>query len=324
MLVLVRLDQVVRAEPLVAGLAFGQRIDELGDVTAGLPHLRSQDHAGIQPDDVVPLGYHRAPPLALDVVLDLDAERTVIPGSPQPAVDLAGRVDNSPPLAQADDGFQAVTATSHQVAPTPRADRHGHEPKHEPGKGGGGAAKLSGDRRGAAAPIVVGDAAAPAAADWRWTIRKDRTLEDSATAAQAAAARRQSVHARRITGPAGNRAPQRGGAADAPSDAGLAGASRSGRAPGDRARCAYLAWSDRTCRRGRHPRLAGGAVLAAAEPPGPRAAGRGDRRRARRRRPALRAPDALTAGPQRLDCKAERSARCLAERGPWTAGPACG
>ena len=47
---------------------------------------------------------HRAPPLALDVLLELDAERAVVPGGPGAAVDLAAREDEAPALAEADDG----------------------------------------------------------------------------------------------------------------------------------------------------------------------------------------------------------------------------
>src|SRR5215472_15543757 len=112
MLLLIRLDQMVGAEPPVTGQALGERVDELRDMAAGLPDLAGQDHAGVQADDVVALGDHRLPPLALDVVLDLHAERTVVPGRPQAAVDLAGRVDDPPSLAQADDGLQTVTAAS--------------------------------------------------------------------------------------------------------------------------------------------------------------------------------------------------------------------
>jgi hypothetical protein len=114
-LILVGLDQVIRPEPLMAGLALGQRVDELGDVTAGLPYLRREYHAGVQADDVVALGDDRLPPLPLDVVLDLHAERAVVPGRPQTAVDLAGRVDDPPTLAEADYGIQAVVATSHRI-----------------------------------------------------------------------------------------------------------------------------------------------------------------------------------------------------------------
>ena len=49
------------------------------------PHSRSFDCRRHSCKD-----HHRTPPLPLDVVLELDAERTVIPGGFGPAVDLAG------------------------------------------------------------------------------------------------------------------------------------------------------------------------------------------------------------------------------------------
>src|SRR6266581_3311048 len=50
---LIGLDQVIGAEPLVAGHALGERLDELGDMAARLPHLRGQDHRGVQAHDVI-------------------------------------------------------------------------------------------------------------------------------------------------------------------------------------------------------------------------------------------------------------------------------
>jgi hypothetical protein len=44
-LLLIRFEEVVRAEPLVAAEALGQRVGERGDVAAGLPHLAGEDHA---------------------------------------------------------------------------------------------------------------------------------------------------------------------------------------------------------------------------------------------------------------------------------------
>ena len=90
---------------MVTGLALGQRVGELGQMAAGLPDLRREDDAGVEADDVVADLHHRAPPLPLDVVLDLDAQRPVVPGSPEAAIDLAGREDDAPPLRQADDGL---------------------------------------------------------------------------------------------------------------------------------------------------------------------------------------------------------------------------
>ena len=131
---LVGLDQVIGAVALVAERALGERVDELGDVPAGLPYLPGQDDRGVQAHDVVALGDHRAPPLALDVVLQLDAERAVVPGSPQAAVDLAGRVDEPPSLAQADDGVEAVTAQCHGEVSI-RLAVGGRESRADPGTG---------------------------------------------------------------------------------------------------------------------------------------------------------------------------------------------
>src|SRR5215468_10502187 len=104
---------MVGPEPLVAGLALGERVHELGHVAAGLPDLPGQDDAGVEPDDVVALLDHRLPPLPLDVVLHLHAERAVVPGRTQPAVDLTGRVDETTPPAEADDRVDAVGTACH-------------------------------------------------------------------------------------------------------------------------------------------------------------------------------------------------------------------
>src|SRR5262249_3162152 len=53
--------------------------------------------------DVVTLVHHRAPPRVLDVALELDAERTVVPRRADAAVDLARREDEAAPLAQRDE-----------------------------------------------------------------------------------------------------------------------------------------------------------------------------------------------------------------------------
>ena len=108
MLLLVRLLEVVGAVALVARLALGQRVDELGEVAGRLPHPRGQDDRGVQADDVVADLHHRAPPLAADVLLELDAQGPVVPGGAGAAVDLAGRVDETPTFREIDDQVVAV------------------------------------------------------------------------------------------------------------------------------------------------------------------------------------------------------------------------
>jgi hypothetical protein len=76
------LDHVVLTEPLVAAHALDQGVGEGLDVAGGLPHPRRHDDRGILADDVLPLLDDVLPPGALDVVLELDAERAVVPARP--------------------------------------------------------------------------------------------------------------------------------------------------------------------------------------------------------------------------------------------------
>src|ERR1039458_4815230 len=91
-----------------------ERVHELGDVAAGLPHLAGQDDRRVQPDDVLPAGGHRVPPLALDVVLHLHAQRAVVPGGAQAPVDIAGGEDEATALGEADNRVDAVVTAGHQ------------------------------------------------------------------------------------------------------------------------------------------------------------------------------------------------------------------
>src|SRR5690606_7863198 len=54
-------------------------------------------------DDVVAHLHDRAPPLTLDVVLELDPERSVVPGGARAAVDLPTGEDEPSPLRERDD-----------------------------------------------------------------------------------------------------------------------------------------------------------------------------------------------------------------------------
>ena len=81
--------QLIEPEPAVVGLALHERVAERPDVPGRDPDLRVHEDPGIEPDDVVALLDHRPPPRALDVVLELDPERPVVPDGVDPAVDLA-------------------------------------------------------------------------------------------------------------------------------------------------------------------------------------------------------------------------------------------
>src|SRR5690606_17982118 len=103
-----RFLQVVDAEPLVAGLALGERVDERVHVPGGHPDLSVQHHRRVEPDHVLALLHYRPPPLAANVLLQLDSERSVVPRRPASAVDLTGRVHEPPPLGEVDDGVDTV------------------------------------------------------------------------------------------------------------------------------------------------------------------------------------------------------------------------
>ena len=95
--------QLVEPEALVVGRALDQRVAERADVAGRHPHLRVHEDAGVEPDDVVALLDHRPPPGALDVVLELDPERAVVPDRVDAAVDLARREDEAAPLRERHD-----------------------------------------------------------------------------------------------------------------------------------------------------------------------------------------------------------------------------
>src|SRR5437667_209251 len=81
--------ELVRPVATMTGGALDQRVVERGHVTGGHPDLARQDHRRVQADHVVAALDHRLPPGALDVVLQVDTQRAVVPGGPGAAVDLA-------------------------------------------------------------------------------------------------------------------------------------------------------------------------------------------------------------------------------------------
>jgi hypothetical protein len=64
---------VVRPPATLAVPAIGHWVGERSHVPARLPHSRVHDDRGLDADDVVADLHHRPPPVALDVVLQLDA-----------------------------------------------------------------------------------------------------------------------------------------------------------------------------------------------------------------------------------------------------------
>ena len=83
---LLRREHVIRARPRLARAAVGHRIGKGRLVTRVLPHQAIHQDGGIKPFHVVAFVHDRAPPGALDVVLQFDAEWSVVPGAAQSAV----------------------------------------------------------------------------------------------------------------------------------------------------------------------------------------------------------------------------------------------
>src|SRR5690606_29393576 len=93
--------------------ALHERVGEGADVTGGHPGLPGQDDRGVQADDVLASVHHRLPPLTLDVLLELDTERAVVPRRAGAAVDLTAREDEPSALAEGDDGIDDGGGSGH-------------------------------------------------------------------------------------------------------------------------------------------------------------------------------------------------------------------
>ena len=97
------LDDLVGAEALVALAAVHQRVGEAAEVTACHPGLRVHQDRGVKADVVGVLLHELLPPGVLDVLFELGAEGTVVPGVGKAAVDLAAGEDKAAVFAQRDD-----------------------------------------------------------------------------------------------------------------------------------------------------------------------------------------------------------------------------
>ena len=106
-------DELVGSVAGLAGLAVEQRIGEAGDVAGGDPGLGVHDDGRVEADVVLALLYELLEPCLLHVVLELHAERAVVPGVGQAAVDFAARVDEAAILAQGDDFVHCLFVVFH-------------------------------------------------------------------------------------------------------------------------------------------------------------------------------------------------------------------
>src|SRR5947209_7375506 len=80
-----------------------RRAVERADMAGRDPDLAGQDHRAVEADDVLTAGDHELPPLPLDVLLELHAQRAVVPRGAGAAVDLPRCEDESAPLGERDD-----------------------------------------------------------------------------------------------------------------------------------------------------------------------------------------------------------------------------
>jgi hypothetical protein len=109
----VLLQQHVGTVALFAVLVVDQRVVESIHVAAGLPHSGVHEDSGVQTHDVlVELG-HGLPPVAADVVLQLNAVRAVVVGGAKAVVDLAALEHEAVLFGMADKGFKAVFLVAH-------------------------------------------------------------------------------------------------------------------------------------------------------------------------------------------------------------------
>ena len=91
---------IVGPKAVLALLAIHERIGEPGQMPRCLPDLGMHQDRGVEALDVVAFMHHRPPPALLDVLLELDAERSVIPHGAKAAIDLGGLKYEAAPFCQ--------------------------------------------------------------------------------------------------------------------------------------------------------------------------------------------------------------------------------
>ena len=99
-LVVLLADELVGAVTRAAGLAVEQRVGKARNVAGRDPRLRVHDDGGVETDVIGALLHELLEPRLLDVVLELHAERTVVPGVGKAAVNFASGVDKAAVLAE--------------------------------------------------------------------------------------------------------------------------------------------------------------------------------------------------------------------------------
>ena len=109
------LDELVGAEALFALLAVHQGVGEAGQMAAGHPGLGVHEDGGVLTHVVGVLLHELLPPRPLDVVLQLHAQRAVVPGIGKAAVDLGACEDNAAVFAQRHDLIHGLFGVFHML-----------------------------------------------------------------------------------------------------------------------------------------------------------------------------------------------------------------
>ena len=103
MLLCVIFDQLIRTESLAAGLAIHERIRKACQMSAGYPCLGVHQDRAVNADVLRAFLYKLLPPCPLDIVLELDAQISVVPCIGQSAVDLGTGVNETSGITQRHD-----------------------------------------------------------------------------------------------------------------------------------------------------------------------------------------------------------------------------
>ena len=111
----VRLDEVVGAATAFARAAVHERVGKSAQMTGRLPSTSVHEYCAVQPEVVFALGHELAPPRFFDIVVQLHADGSVVPGVGEAAVNLAAREDYSARLAQR---YQLVHCDFHCKLPS--------------------------------------------------------------------------------------------------------------------------------------------------------------------------------------------------------------
>ena len=112
-------DELVGAVAGLAGLAVEQRVREARDVAGRDPGLRVHDDGRVEADVVRAFLHEFLEPGLFDVVLELNAERAVVPAVGQAAVNFGACKDKAAVFAKGNDLVHGLFAVFHHTSRPP-------------------------------------------------------------------------------------------------------------------------------------------------------------------------------------------------------------